>query len=57
MVICDRCFSIGEHKAAPRKIKTDEHETFGLCQSCYDEFKTFLDKVKPSVKKRKKKKQ
>jgi len=58
MIICDRHFETGDHVLATRKINTSTSETFELCESCFEEFKTFLADLKkkknPAPKKRRK---
>lgn len=50
MEICDRCFSIGDYRPSTKKIETNAHESFGLCESCYSKFKDFLSPEKPKKK-------
>jgi len=43
MVICDRHFTAGEYVAGPNEIKTSQHETYHLCESCSMAFQQFLN--------------
>jgi len=50
--LCDRCFAVGEHKPGPKEIKTSVHETFDVCESCYQKFVEFMN-PKKEIKKQK----
>jgi len=33
--LCDKCFKNGDYKPSVKTITTSTHETFDLCESCY----------------------
>lgn len=45
MKLCDRCFKKGEYKPSAKEIKTSTHETFDLCESCYQGVADFIQAV------------
>jgi hypothetical protein len=58
--LCDRHFALGEYKPGPKEIKTSVHESFDVCESCYQEFINFMSPkkevpIKNPVKKKSKK--
>ena len=46
MNLCDRCYQVGDFTPGTKKIQTSVHESFDLCESCYNEFTDFMRPVK-----------
>lgn len=56
MKLCDRHFAMGEYRPGPKEITTSAHETFDVCESCYQEFVDFMNPKKEPVKQKTKSK-
>ena len=56
MEICDRCYHRGDYRPSTKKIITNTYESFGLCESCYNDFEVFLEgnQIEIEIKKTKK---
>ena len=46
MIVCDKCCSVGDYKIGTRKVTSSTHESFDLCETCYEELIEYLNTPK-----------